>query len=187
VSEKYCPVCRGSKKINLPLTHQLEIEESDHSTMPEAFRTYDCPECGPLRIKTERFKAGKVMTFMDQDQMTTPAAKEWWYKAARETMGRMIAQKMIDEGFIEFERLEPDAYHGEGILASFYGALPKHTEPMEQRIAERQMEVAEEVAAEAKRLIHNWGSYYHWDTIRKDEAAREISAAVTNIKRLRGK
>ncbi len=185
--EDYCPVCRGSKKIRVPLMHQLKVMESQAAepVLEDAWRDYDCPEC-VLRIKAERFKAGKYISFMDRDQ-TSPAAKEWWHKNAREHMARMIAEGLIKDGFIEFTDLPETPHYAGGVQASFYAALPKHWEPLEQRIAERQMEVADEVATEAKRLIDNWGSYYDWRSIHKSDARREINDAVRAIRARRAK
>jgi hypothetical protein len=187
MSVEPCPVCQDTKSICLPLRHQVTCTpENEMPTLQENSRYFDCPEC-VLKIKTEKFKAGKIKTYMDHDQFRTPEQKAWWHEGAMRSMGRMIAEKLIEDGFIEFETLPSTEYHPEGLQAKFYGALPKHFEPMEARIAERQMDVAAEVAEEAKRLIDNWGSYYHVRTISKDEAHREINAAIENVRKRRKK
>lgn len=185
----YCPVCRGEKRIRLPLMHQLTTADFDPDAAMrpvESSREYDCPECGPTRIKVEKFSAMKVKTFMEADQMSE-ATKTWWRENVSKHMGRMIAERLIDDGMIEFTKLEPDAYHGDGMQASIYVATPKHWEPIEERIAARQMDVADEVANEASRRIENWGSYYTVHEIGKGTAQREIADAVRYVKAKRAK
>lgn len=184
-----CPVCQGSKRICLPLRHQLTTADFDPEAAMrpvESSREYDCPECGPTRIKVEKFSAMKVLSLAEMDQMSE-ATKTWWRENVSKHMGRMIAERLIDDGMIEFTKLEPDAYHPEGMQARIYVATPKHWEPIEERIAARQMDVADEVATEAKRLIDNWGSYFGHAEILKCDARREIDDAIRHIKAARAK
>lgn len=180
-----CPVCRGEKRICLPLHHPVRVmPPNEMPTVEENSRYYDCPECVPKAPYT-RMGMTKVMSWMDDSASET--TKVWWRDNAAKLMRRMIAEKLIADGFIQFERLEPDAVHGEGIRATIRAVLPRHVATFEERIAERQMEIADEVAGEAKSLIANWGSFYNWEAISKATAYREIDAAVTTVRDRRGK
>ena len=182
-----CPVCSDRRRIRLPLMRVVSVVQPSSDMMPtieETSREYDCPEC-VKKIKTERFEAVKLMSWMDGAM--PEEQKVWWRENAVKLMGRMIAEKLLEDGMIEFKKIEPDVYHDEGIQGTIYVALPQHWEPIEERIAERQMVVADEVAAESKRLIDNWGSYFGHAEILKQDARREIDEAVRHVKNARAK
>ena len=174
-----CPVCQGSKRVRLELWHAVSWPPETDDMIREVSRQYDCPECVPM-VRCERVGAVKVKAFMEDGRMT-PELKELWRKDATRYLGRSIAERLM-EGFVKIETLPPDAYHGEGIMATIRVVTPDAMQSFDERVAERQMEVADEVAEEARRLINNWGSYYEHDTISKSTAWREIGCAVRNVK-----
>lgn len=187
MTDSLCPVCQGRRTIRVPLYFQLDVLQTA-DTIPEpheSSRTYDCPEC-VKKAPFTRMGTMKLMSFMDGEQLPEKT-KEWWRDNAAKTMGRMIAEKLIEDGFIQFETVPPDAYHAEGIRATIRAILPAHVATFEERVAERQMDVAAEVADEAQRLIDNWGSYFGAASINKDTANREIRCAVENIRKKREK
>lgn len=189
VEPDYCPVCRGDKRIHLPLYHQVcAVEADDLGKLPvidENSRYYDCPEC-VKKVPYRRVTATKVMAFMDSLQ-TNDRDKALWREYAMRSMVRTITEKLIREGVIQFEPTAPDAYHPEGICATIRAVMPKDVATFEERVAERQMDIATEVAEEAKRRIENWGSYYTIHSIAKDEAHRQISNAVEHVRERRKK
>lgn len=180
-----CPVCQGSQRIRLPLWYDVSWPPETDDTIREASRQYDCPEC-VHKVSYELVGKVKVKTWMEDSRMT-PELKEWWRKDATRYLGRSIAEHLLADGFVKIETLPPDAYHGEGIMGTLNVVRPVAVQSFDERVAERSMEVADEVAEEAIRLIDNWGSYYGRENILKAEARREIRAAITNIKARRAK
>jgi hypothetical protein len=137
-------------------------------------------------VRCERIGAVKVKAFMEDGRMT-PETKDWWRENAVRYIGRSISEKLLSDGLVKIETLPPDAYHGEGIVGTMHVVYPEVMQSFDERVAERQIEVADEVATEAIRLIENWGCFYSFRDISKEHARREIRAAVENVKNARSR
>lgn len=181
-----CVVCQGSKRIRLPLYLQLSaVGFMDADTIPECHessREYACPECSKEEVVPyRRVGAVKARQMMDDLRMT-PEHKSHWREATVRTLSLSLVDHLLKAGYIKAEDIPADAYHPGAVEVTLRAVAPADVASFDQRVVERQMEVAAEVAEEAKRLIDNWGSYYQHRGISKDNAHREIDAAVRNVR-----
>jgi hypothetical protein len=188
----YCEVCEGRRSIRLPLRRMLSVAAFDPAAyIPEAvvqasFKDYPCPEC-VQRVPYSKLQSIKCMTFVDEEQIRTPDAKKWWRENAEKILSRQITDGLLSKGLLKIRDLEPTPYHSRAVCATVCVVAPNDTIELEERIAERQMDVADEFAKEAKRLIDNWGSFYGQTDILKCDARREIDAAIRNVRDRREK
>lgn len=183
-----CMVCQGRQWIRLPLYRSVSaVQPFDPDRTPvieENSRQYDCPEC-VKKVRCERVGALKVKNLMEPHM--TPAHEAWWREHATKFMTAMIADRLLESGFVKFEPIPADKFHAEGIMATVRAVMPKDMNPFDNRVTDEAIEIAEEVGEEAIRLIDNWNSYYCAAEILKQDARREVRDAVRTVKGKRGR
>lgn len=179
-----CPICQDSKRIRLPLYHQLSVTASDLDvvTLREDCREYACPECAKEEVVPYRRVGAVSARRMMDDLRMTPEHKASWREATVRSLSLGLVDHLLKNGYIKVEDTPADTYHPGAVQVTLRAVAPADVATFDQRVAERQMEVASEVAEEAKRLIDNWGSYYQHRGISKDNAHREIDAAIRNVR-----
>jgi predicted RNA-binding Zn-ribbon protein involved in translation (DUF1610 family) len=184
---KVCDICDGSGKIRLPIRCDMTVLSSSKASEfvdpGELYRMFPCPECGSFMPVENLFVRREVVCFRgDLPARAIDAAK------------RGVAMKMADyiarEGLLTFEQRDMPSEHGAAMMIEVTGRLgvlaPGRVDTIEERIAERQFEVAEEVANAAEDGIRNWGSYFGWASIDKSEACRAVREAVRRVRREKG-
>lgn len=182
-----CRVCDGRRWIRLPFRRDVSAVQFDPTpaqAVGDSSRQYDCPEC-VKKIRYECVGAMKAKRFMDP--IMSPASEAWWRDNAARAMASRIGDMLITSGFIKFDTLPADDYHAEGIIATLRAVLPGDMVEFDQRVTSEAVEIADEVAEEAIKLIDNWNSYYCHPEILKSDARREIRDAARTVKKKRGK
>lgn len=95
-----CPICCGSKRVRLPMTRELSLDEmiggdSIPDTMPEAWREYDCPECVKL-VPFKRVRAVKIIAKVMYDQFGK------FQNPIERTLAQQFGAYLQKEGLIKF-------------------------------------------------------------------------------------
>ena len=182
---KICRACGGSGLIKLRLLPEFSAVTdappinafmSDHKDFP-------CPACSPS-APAERvgFVTHEARVYIDYANRYPR-----YIDSLRTRMAADLGRHMLEKGHIIFtERMDdPDLEFGRPpyrILDGKVGVITAgQVATMDERTAIHQERVAVEVVQEAVRLIDNWGSYYGWQEIRKDDARREIHKALQNV------
>lgn len=175
-------VCRGSRKIRLPLHYpvQARYEPSfDAIEAAEAFQAskeFPCPECSP-KVPEERVAVLEVGAAISAFHDDNPDYTE----AAKRTLAHSVAHELLRGGFIQFHKGPTDKFSMRYELTGRVGVVSTSVvASMEERIAERQTEVAKEVAARAAEEVAVWGSFYTGNegSITKTQAIDAIERAV---------
>lgn len=179
-----CTVCQGSKRIRLPLYHEMSVHQlQDYIPEPvESSREYACPECSKDEVVPYRLVGAVSARRMMDDLRMTPEHKSHWRETAVRTLSLSLVDHLLKAGYIKAEDIPADEYHPGAVEVTLRAVAPQDVATFDQRVAKRQMEVAAEVAEEAKRLIDNWGSFYGCASIDKGTAHREIDAAIRNVR-----
>lgn len=176
---RQCFICRGEGRIRLPIYRPLSVTRIDdiEPIIDDAYREYACPECGDL-VPLERIAIIRTETFMD-----IRAPRECEKMAAEDAAHRMVA-RLMNNGFITCETGEDDIHHLKRAIRTTLGVVSKATvAKLEERISQRQAEVAKEVAEEAIHQIVNWRSYYvgSGGHIQKQQAADYVRESFKHI------
>jgi hypothetical protein len=172
-----CLVCAGSRKIRLPLRYPLSASLSDAEMTVDPrpmYKEFACPECAP-KVPEERVA---ILEF--HAAVSAMIDDPGYEKHAREAAAHNMVSLLLRDGFIQFRKgpvneidMRYELTGRLGVVSTAVVAL------MEERIAERQTEVAREVEERAIEAVANWGSYYTGNegTIFKSQAIDAISRA----------
>lgn len=179
-SDDYCDVCSGSRMLRVPRRPQLSDVKADPFPAMELYATaeFPCPQCSPGQLTYDRLQVLKETS--ERAVSSDPRHQD----AIRRSMVHKLAVAMYERGLISFEEA-PAFRYGEPMQvtrASVGVVSPVHVKTMEERVAERQFEVAEQMIDEVTKSIDNWGSFYGFQQIPKSEAARAMRDALQVIK-----
>lgn len=183
----HCIVCRGSGVVRLPVYRQLEALHSlgFDEAVDSAYREYPCPECKELSAPYSRLAIEKTERMMDA---RAPAA---YRDAMRRGMVHAIADKIFELGLVSFEEgPENTRLLAIPVRATIAVVAPVEVAKLEERVAQRQIEVAEALVAETSEQIANWGSFYHGRTggsVGKYQAIEWLQEALKKVKARYGK
>jgi hypothetical protein len=175
-----CLVCRGSRKIKLPLYHPVSAAyNSEHITMDDCqlSKEFACPECAP-KVPEDRVA---ILQFGASIRSVEDPRYE---EAARKQAAHSLVDAILRKDFIQYRKGPVDKFDMCYELTGRLGLVSKSVvASMEGRIAERQKEVAEEVAARAAAKVSAWGSYYTSDEgpIHKSQAIDAIRQALKDV------
>jgi len=174
---KDCEICRGSRVVRLPVYHKVSAEPFDMPAVSEeSSRQYPCPECGD-QVKLDRVAVLDVHTIMD-----SRISSEDYIQRGKETAAFRLVDHLLRGNFITFEQGPHDAKELSFPIIASLGVFSKgQVATLEQRIAERQDQVAKAVAQEAKEQISIWGSYYGHAGILKRDARAQIDSALNRV------
>lgn len=94
-----------------------------------------------------------------------------------------LAEQMLDEGLIAFAEKEDPNRLQATVTGTVGVASKRHVATLEERVAERQMEIAERLVDEAVAGIHVWNSHHTGDegSISKGQAADEVRRAFKRL------
>jgi len=170
-----CPVCRGSRRIKLPLYHPVSAAYDsgpiDVDVRPSS-KEFACPECAP-QVPEER------VAILEFGAMVQSVDDPRYEDAVRKQAAHTLVDSILRKGFIRFRKGSVDEFNMRYEMTGRVGLVsPSVVASMEERIAERQKEVAEEVAARAAAEIGLWGSHYTGD-----EGPIHKSTAIDAIRR----
>jgi hypothetical protein len=155
--------------------------ESDSKISPssvETARAFPCPECAP-KVDHERI----ALVYSEVQASAQYSAEPEYQAAILRDAAHAIVDELLRGGYIKQVVGDLDNMSMSNPIRCTLGVVsPSVVATMEARIAERQGEVADRVAEEAKRLIGVWGSHYGHTTLTKDQACRSVSEALDAIK-----
>lgn len=154
-----CDVCGGRRVITLPVVRRIPLApmaKFEASATTVSRRQFPCPECGPQvsenRVKIMEFGAtiaAQALGYFGQGGV--PAE---FVAMAQRDAARTIHEAMLQQGLFSFER---GPYDRNDMTEPHYARIgvvaPAVVASMEERIAERQEELAREVVKEARPLI----------------------------------
>lgn len=183
-----CEICRGEGSIRLPIYRRMSLvaDVPSISSAEETSRRYPCPECSET-VPQDRIavmsKHHLVQSGVDDPDFMGHVRRH----SAHELIDGLLHRKLIS-----FERGRDDPYEMTFPIIATVGVVsPNVVATLEQRVAERQDEVAREVAAAAAAGIRIWGSHYTGDegSIHKAQAVDAVNEALKRVleKRAQGK
>jgi len=180
-----CEICRGAGKVRLPISLRLMAAaslEMAPSEPVESSREYPCPECSDV-VRLERVQAAREETLV-----ASYIKEPRFIEHVQHVLAHQLAGFLLKHGYIKFERGPEDTQQMRFAMRATVGVVrPGQLDNLEERIAERQTEVAQEVVGEAQRQIDNWGSYYGHADILKRDAMRFVGEALQTVLKLRAK
>lgn len=188
-----CDICRGRGVIGVPVYRPLRtsrIFDSDvtKAELGEGWRDFACPQCAPkVAEHSIAFVQAEISIdprYEDQDGYAALVRRDLLHAIAE-----VLAREQSD-GFLVTERGPLGEFSGRIPLTGTIGVVSKTViASMEQRIAERQMEVAAEVVERVAGLIRMWGRerYIEPENIPKLAALGLLDKAVDDVKRKREK
>jgi len=173
-----CEICRGEQTIRLPIHRESRVfsDLTDSQSPVPAVRSYPCPECAET-VTQNRVSIVRYHSIMDAGDGSDPRFADYVRREAANAFGDFI----LESGFIQFERGPNDIQQMTFPTKATIGVVsPKHVATLEERIVERQMQIAGEVVTAAVVGITNWNSRFNGPegSIPKDQAATEVREAM---------
>jgi hypothetical protein len=140
-----CEVCRGSKKIRIPLIRPIEINAAfrtiDPPTISSTSREYDCPEC--VTASDSRIFPFACNATFDR---SAPMSEDDRKLQALKITASALADQLIKDGFVTLEkRDENDADadpHRYEYVSKVAVVHPSRVETIEDRINQHDAKVA---------------------------------------------
>jgi hypothetical protein len=185
-----CDVCGGSGRVRLALRLKLSAYRASENVaiaaIPQASREYACPECTDT-ISQERLSVVIEVSTMD----SRLAGEARYVDAAKKQAAYGLVDYLLRHGYVTFDiGREDEGKMTKPIRAVLGVVAPKAVATLEERVAERQTEVAREVVDEAARQISVWGSHYtgnegHIRKAQAIDAVREAFKVVVDLARRR--
>ncbi len=127
------------------------------------YRTFPCPECGDT-VPLERVAVLDTHTMVDSMYVGHEDFERW----AMESVAHQMVDHLLREGYIAFEKGRVSFCETAFPLVATLGVVSRgQVKKFEDRIAERQGQVARAVVLEAIRQIDNWGLYNQRSSISK--------------------
>lgn len=167
-----CIVCRGERRIRLPLFHQMTgraFSADVDLSIGETSRDYPCPECGP-QIGVERLMCFSSIGFASKE-IDDPRYKE----RVRVNMVHEMINGLLERGAIKFD--ERPGISGIEIRATMTVAMDG-VETIEERTTAHQTIIADAACTDAVHAIEKWESYQHGrDVITKSLAVALVQQA----------
>lgn len=182
-----CEICRGRGTIRLSVHRPLDITALKSSAVAPAeiipSRDFPCPECSDV-VPITKVHAEQLETLADSRYEGDPSFMEH----VRESLAFDLAAHLLRHGYIYFERRPTNRLNYQFAMRATIGVVTKkQADSLEERIAARQIELAQEVVTEAKAQIDNWGSDYgHTDILKRDARQQVDDAMKVVLKRRAG-
>lgn len=174
-----CEICRGRGTIRLPIYRRLGAVVADFSASPvmkEDARDYPCPEC------SDQVAFARVGIVGALKEIDTRINDPKYIERVKRACAHSLVEEIINCGYVKVEMAPPDATKMRQTYRVTLGVVSqKQVATLEERVALRQIEIAQEVAAEAEAGINNWGSYYGHADILKRDATREVREAIKTV------
>lgn len=143
-----CPICGGSQTIRLPVRQRISAvrpAEYTQSTVEASVRTYPCPECA-TSVPLERVQVIEEVVKIDERYVFDGNAMGH----AKEMAIRYLGAALVKGGFVTLETGRVDRDQMSMPVYIRLGVVSKAAvASIEERIAQRQEEIAREVVAEA--------------------------------------
>lgn len=179
-----CLVCCGRGSVTLahiqPMTVAMVSGDDPGCQWERRSADYPCPACA-LKVSMDETATFAADTKIATEWLEEPRALQ----CAKESATHRIAVKLVELGMVTFDIAKAkDPWKPSTVTAVLGVISPKATASVEERIAERQLDVAQEIANTAKAKISHWGSYYSGNDggISKGLAMSYVDEAVRDVK-----
>ncbi|HWK44889.1 MAG TPA: hypothetical protein VNT30_09220 [Stellaceae bacterium] len=175
-----CPICQGSRTVRLFVYHPVTTKPlARQARLEDSSRTYPCPECTRKAVSEEH------VTILQHTAVfgATYLVREGLEIYAMRTAAAALSRRLLDDQFIKFSYF-PNVLPGSTeVVATLAAVAPSHVASMEQRIAERQGDVARRVVEQAVREIEIWGSAFGGTggSIHKEMAVEAVKMALIRV------
>lgn len=176
-----CDICRGSGRIRIPVCPRLSVTAVMVETVPdqalvESSREFPCPQC------SEMMPIGRVHAITERITMDTRITDPEYVRSIKDGLAHQLVAHLLHHNYIQFQRGPNDlAEVCYPMRATIAVASPKALDTLEERIGERQIEIANEVVTEAITQIDNWGSHYGHSEILKQDARPLIRNSIKTV------
>lgn len=172
-----CDICGGAEKVRLPIRFRaMAFTDDPEPTMAESSREYPCPACADT-TRLERVQAAREETLV-----ASYIKEPDFISHIRKGLAHQLVSYLLEHDYIKFERGPEDEQNMRFQMRATVGVVrPGQLDNLEERISERQTEVAKEVIEEAEHRINNWGSHYGHADILKRDATRMVREAINSV------
>ena len=172
-----CEICCGRGTIRLPLYKRASAVAVNASVaMEESSREYPCPEC------SETVPFARIGVLGAMQAMDTRIDDPKYIEHVKRAAAHSLIEEAIKGGYVKIESGPPDSRQLRQEFRVSLGVVSqKQIATLEERVAARQIDIAQEVAAEAVAQIDNCGSYYGHVDILKRDAARMVRDSIKTI------
>ena len=152
-----CEICRGRGQVRLPrypyTTARLGQGTAEVESIGAASRDYPCPEC------SNRVDENRVAVVVSFDRMILDKPMDGAIEYEIKHASHKLIDQLLRGGYLTVEQRRFGTDELE--LKVSLGVVAKNVvASLEERVVQRQAEVATEAADEAKRRIYECGSYY---------------------------
>ena len=173
-----CDICRGSGTVLLPIYRQMRVVPDTRKTEREdTARSYPCPECSRY-IPQQRVAVVQFLSLVH-----TGIQEPESLAAVRKEAAHGLVEELLKAGLISFERGPDDTVRCTFPVRATVGVVSStDVASLEQRVAARQEEFAQDVIRTAARKIRYWGAEFYGEEgpIGKSQAIDELFAALKN-------
>lgn len=156
-----CDICGGRGKITLPVrlhasACRMPSTDTARIRYEESSREYACPEC------SEVADDNRIMVAHAHQEFPAHYARDpGFMEHVRRSMAPVLADLMIKDGFVRFADGREDVPNMTRSLHAYVGVVAVGAaKRIEDRINERQFDVADEVIKAASAEIRHWGSAF---------------------------
>lgn len=185
---KECDICNGRRTVRLPVYQSVvsgPIDADISTVVDQSSREYPCPECASDdRAPVTRLQA--LQGRMDVQEYL--AGDVNFMRHAGRNLAARLGVDLFERGLIEIAKRTYADEMGRNVLqvrATVAAFSPNTRIKLEQRVAERQLEVAAEVVDATIEEIANWGSFYHGRMGGRVDASQAVQWLRDALKRVR--
>ncbi len=174
-----CEICNGRGTIRLPIYRRvsaLAFSTEAIQDIGESSREYPCPEC------SEAVPFARVGVVGSITAMDTRIDDPKYIDHVKNEAAHALVEEIIKGGYIKIERGPEDTQELRREFRVTLGVVSqRQVATLEERVASRQIEIAQQVASEAEAQINNWGSYYGHPDILKQDATRMVRESIKTV------
>lgn len=179
-----CLVCRGEKKILVPLYRPVSVSFEDTAEkIEESYRSYPCPECAPLAA------VDKVRVLNCHFQADTRYEGDQGYREHIIGHGvNLLAHEIEKAGLVRIQHTPANSRElKRGYRLSVGVVSPNIVADLDAQRQSAEDAFAELVVQIAAYQIDNWGSHYGHSDILKRDAKQMVADAFRMAKDQRPK
>jgi hypothetical protein len=175
-----CDICGGSRIVRFPVREKLNTYPEDYSTIkPLSVREYPCPECSE-KIPLEKIEIVQVEEYIPLEYKVDFDLLEH----IKQGMAAQIGDFLYKEGMITYKTGKEDLYTRSKPIRAKLGVLsPRQVKTFEERVNDRQLDVASSLVNEAVSQIRNWGSLFDSEYISKTVAIQFLYNILNKAKK----
>jgi hypothetical protein len=174
-----CEICGGSGIVRFPIRKKLNTYPEDYSTIrPISIREYPCPECSE-KIPLDKIEIVQVEEHIPLEYKTNFDLLEY----IKHSMAAQIGDFLYKEEMITYTNRKDLLNRSKSIRAKLGILSPRQVKTFEEKVRERQIDVATSLVNEVVQSIRNWGSVYDLADISKTQVIRFLYETLDKVKK----